>query len=208
MQSLLTLTTAAEDRSLLTLDELRQATGVATGSDTKLLTLGRAVAGAIVSHCNVRAIAAAPATLRSEVVSETFRPAAPVDGLILARRPVTAIASVTEDGVALTATDYELDAGAGILYRLSDDFRSWWSASKIVIAYTAGWSTVPDNLRNAAMKLAAVFWSEGVKADPSLKRERIDGVIEREWWVGPSDDPALPREVEDLLADYINPVVG
>ena len=58
------------------------------------------------------------------------------------------------------------------------------------------------------MKLAAVLWSEGVKVDPGLKRESIPGLIDREWWVSPGDDPLMSREIEELLRDYVNPAIG
>lgn len=208
MQSLIAVTTAASDLTLLTDADLRQATGVATGSDTQLAALGRRVAAAITSRCNVRTAGAQTPTLRLETITETFRLDCPVDVLLLARRPVVEIVSVTEDTVAVDSTDWETDEAAGLLRRLSSDYPAWWQACKIVVVYRAGWATVPDNLRNAAMKLAGVFWSEGQKVDPSLKRVSIPGVIDKEYWVGPSDDPALPREVEDLLGDYINTVVG
>jgi hypothetical protein len=208
MQSILTVTTAATDLTLLTMAELRKATGIASGSDDDLAAVGRRVAAAITSHCNVKTVGATPPTLRLETLTQTFRLQCPVESLILSRRPLIEIVSVTEDAVAVESTDYEMRAGIGILDRLCSDYPAWWSASKIIVVYRAGWATVPDNLRNAAMKLAAVFWSEGIKVDLSLKRESIPGVIDREWWVGPTDDPAIPREVQDLLADYINPAIG
>lgn len=207
MRSILTVTTAASDLTLLTMAELRQATGIATGQDTQLAALGRGIAAAITSHCNVRAAGATPPTLRLETLTEVFRPECAVDQLILARRPLGMITSVVEDLVTVETTDYEMDASLGLLHRLSDDYRAWWSASKITVVYTAGWSTVPENLRSAAMKLATALYSETGR-DPSLKAIDIPGVISREYWVGPSDDPLINAEIEDLLGDYINPAIA
>lgn len=209
MQSILTVTTAATDIALLTEAELRQAIGSPSASTPDVLALGRRVAAALTSHCNVRAVGAATPTLRLETLTEVFRLGCPIEELVLARRPIVEIVSVTEDTLTVDSGDYEVsNAGAGFLRRLCSDYPAWWSACKITVVYRAGWQTVPDNLRSAAMKQAAAFWSEGAKVDQGLKRESIPGVIDREWWVGPSDDPAVAREVEDLLADYINPTIG
>lgn len=207
MRSVLTVTTAATDLALLTMAELRQATGIATGQDDKLNALGRGIAAAITSRCNVRAVGATPPTLRSETLTEMFRLDCPREQLIMARRPITSITSVVEDGATVATTDYEMDAASGLLRRLCSDYPAWWSASKITVVYVAGWSTVPENLRSAAMKLATALNSETGR-DPSLKAVDIPGVISREYWVGPSDDPLINREIEDLLAEYINPAMA
>lgn len=207
MRSLLTVTTETADLALLTMEELRAATDIKSGRDAELTALGKAVAAAITSHCNVRADGAVPPTLRRESLSETFRLVGTCEGLRLARRPVAAIVSVTEDDVALDACDYELDAALGMLRRLEGDYPAAWCAAKLVVAYSAGWDTVPDNLRMAAKKLATVLWSEG--GQPSnLKRVEIPGLGTREYWVGPTDDPLIPAEIADLLGDYINPAMA
>ena len=200
-----TVTTAASDLNLLTEAELRAAVNRPTGDADKITTLGNRVSSAIVRACRVPASGATPATLRSEVLSETFRLKSSQDKLILSRKPVTAVATVVEDGTTLTVTtDYETDSAAGVLIRLSDDNEICWPGVKIVVAYTAGWGTVPDDLKLAAVKLAGVLWSEGDRIDPNLKAIDIPGVMSREYWVAPSDDTLMPREVLDLLAPYIH----
>lgn len=208
---MLTVTTAATDLTLLTAAELREAVGLDAGDgsqDAALQRLGARVAATITRACGVAAAGAQAPTLRSETLSETFRLARARDCLVLSRRPVTAIASVTADGTALDADDYETEDGAGLLYRLSGDCRTDWCAAKVVVAYTAGWPVVPQDLALAASKLAAAVWAEGRRADPNLRSEEIPGVITQTWWVGPKDDPAIPGEVMDLLAPYINSVIG
>lgn len=207
MRSILTVTTEAASLLLLTDAELRRATGVASGQDEAHAALNKQIAAALTSRCNVRAYGAQPPTLRLETLSESFRLDCPSEQLILARRPIVEIVSVTEDGVAVSASDYEIDAAQGIVIRLCSDYPAWWSASKIVVAYRAGWETVPDNLRNAAMKLATVLWSEGGR-ESNLRSIDIPGVESREYWVGPSDDPLISSEIEDLLGDYINPAMA
>lgn len=207
MRPILTVTTPAEDRTLITEAEARQAINVSAGQDDKVLALRQGVSAAIVTHCAVWSAGAVPATLRYEVFSQQIRLDYPVEQIRLVRRPVASIESVIEDGVTLQTSDYELDASTGLLRRLCNDYPAWWSASKIVVAYSAGWAAVPDNLRTAAMKLATALWSEAGRAS-NLKREEIPDLIMREYWVGPSDDPLLNREIEDLLAEYKNPVMA
>jgi hypothetical protein len=67
--------------------------------------------------------------------------------------------------------------------------------------YIAGFDEAPDDLKLAASKLAAALYSETAR-DPNLKRVDIPDVEEREYWVGPSDDPLLSAEISDLLAPY------
>jgi hypothetical protein len=206
--SILTVTAPASDLNLLTLPEIRAAVRVATGQDADLETLRKQVAASITRACKIASAGATPPTLRKETLSETFRLKSRQDSLVLARRPIVSVSSVTEDGTAVDADDYELDAAAGLLYRLSGDVRTCWPCGKIVVAYAAGWETVPEDLKLAASKLAAVLWSEGERVDPNLKRDRVDGVGEKEYWVSPSDDPLIPSEVMDLLTPYLNHWVG
>jgi hypothetical protein len=140
-----------------------------------------------------------PPTLLRETCTEIFR----WDGcgpLKLARRPVTSIDSVTIDGDVVDAVDYEVNVRD--LYALSDDAVSEWSSGKITVVYVAGYATAPGDLKMAATKLVTASNAESGR-DPSLKRVDIPGVIEEEYWVAPSGDPLLSREVSDLLSPYV-----
>lgn len=202
MHSTFTVTSAASDTSLLTIEELRAAAGV-TGSaeDARLQTLGRQVSLSIAAQCGVAADGINPATLLSETCSEVFRLRDKSASIRLSRRPVTTIASVVENDETLAADGYELDKASGLLRRLCDDSPSNWPCGKITIAYTAGHATAPADLKLAASKLVTALYAETAR-DPSLKRERVDGVSELEYWVAPSDDPLLSQEIRDLIAPY------
>lgn len=201
---MLTVTTPAEDRSLLTIAELRAACGVSDASkDAALATIGARVSAAIARLCRVSEDAPNPVTLRSEVLTEVFRLKRGVEELILSRRPVTAIASVVADDVALDEDEYEVEAATGLLFFLVDDYRTMWTATKITVAYTAGWSTVPDDLKAAAAKLAADMYQTGTR-DPNLKRVDVEGIGTKEYWVPPASDPLASQEVMELLSPYMN----
>jgi hypothetical protein len=183
-------------------EELRAAVGVTDSSqDAALTTLGLRLSASIAKQCGVASDGVHPSTLLSETCSEVFRPTRHQQDLILARRPVSEITSVSENGTVLDAADYEIRRGSGILTRLSGDRFSCFPCGKITVVYEAGFDEAPDDLKLAASKLAAALYSETAR-DPNLKRIDIPGVEEKEFWVAPSDDPLLSSEVQDLLAPF------
>jgi hypothetical protein len=205
MRSLLTVTNAASELYLLTEAEAREACGIASGQDAKILDFRKRSAAIITSACNVRAAGAQPPTLLLETLTETFRLTETAEGLILARRPIVEVVSVVEDAVTLDGTDYQTDAAAGSLMRLCSDYPAWWAPCKIVVSYRAGWATVPEPLKLAAMKMVTLLKAESAR-DPNLKEVEIPGVSRKVYWVSPNDDPLVSAEIDDLLKDYRNPV--
>lgn len=205
---MLTIVTAASDRSLLTTAQMRAAVGLDTSDasqDAALARFGVMIADAISRDCCVAAAPATPATLRQEAVSEVFRPFRARFGLLLSRRPATSVSSVVSDGVTLDADEYELDATRNVLIALSDDAEIKWTGKKITVGYVAGYATVPDALVLAASKLLRLLWAEdgpGARSDPNLKSVEIDGVGRREWWVGGASDPLMSAEIQDLLFPF------
>jgi len=204
---MLAVTTPAADRNLLTMAQIRRAVGVTDASqDGALADLNRQVAAAF-SRRFLTAAGATPPTFRLETLTETLRDVV-ASHLWLSRAPVVSITSVVVDGTTKDATDYEVDGRR--LYRLSSDARVWWSAAKIVVVYSAGWDVVPEEIELAASKLAQLLWSESAaqgRADPNLKRVRVDGVGEREWWVGSADDPLMSKEVQELMSPFREMVI-
>lgn len=202
MNSLFSVTTPAADTSLLTIAELRAAAGVTgSGQDAALTTLGARVSASIARACGVASDGVNPPTLLRETCSEIYRPTASRDKIVLSRRPVTSITSVAENSETLSASAYEVNPPSGIMTRLSSDYPTSWPSGKITVTYIAGFATVPDDLKLAASKLTTALFSETAR-DPNLKREDIPGVLEREYWVAPTDDPLLSSEIIDLLAPY------
>lgn len=201
---MLTITTAATDTKLLTIAELRAAAGVSgAGEDDALEAIGARVASTIARLCLVGDVPPTPPTLREETLTQVFRRYEGDEALTLARRPATSITSVVVDDLTLETTDYELDIASGLLYRLCDDYRTLWTGSKATIVFVAGWSIVPHDLKLAASKMVADIYATASR-DPNLKRTRIEGVGEREYWVSPSSDPLASQEVMELLIPYVN----
>jgi hypothetical protein len=217
---MLVISSPNTDRSLLTTAERRAAAGVADGSrDPELALLGAYVDAAITKACRVATAGATPPTLRLESVSETQRidrhhqlraphhssHPAPI---ILARTPVVSVVSVTENDTLLDATDYEAETAAGLLYRLSGSCRVSWCYGTVVAAYSAGYETVPDDLKYAAVKFVQAELQRAGR-DPLLTLKRIEGVSEYRWFADPTKDSVVPPEVMDLLerGGFVNEMV-
>lgn len=207
---MLSIVTPAADPNLLTASEMRLAVGLQDfdfSKDAQLSVLNGRVSRAIASHCRISMSGTAIPTLREETLSQTVRMGRGYSNILLSRRPIVSIASVVEDGVTLDASSYEIDHSAGILRRLEDDRLSSWACGKIVVVYVAGWAVVPDDIRAAASKLASEMYVAGTR-DPNLKRIKVDGVDEREYWVSPSSDQLISKEVEALLSTHTNIWLG
>ncbi|CAB4196103.1 hypothetical protein UFOVP1299_55 [uncultured Caudovirales phage] len=214
--STLIVTVPATNYSLLTVGEMRSAVGAVDGSlDSELNELSSQVNEALADVCNMRRAGISPLTLRQETYTELFRAsperqtdagnaggmtppnyAAMSPNLILSRRPVSSIASVTEGDTLLAATDYELDSAAGIIRRLSGDSMSHWCSSKISVVYVAGWLTVPGALKRAAQQLLNAYYSDS-KRNPLVLREKVEGLGET--WYSPGSGGDIPPDVMEML---------
>ena len=195
----LTIPTPNTDRSLLTLAERRAAAGLAAGDNSRdaiLNPLAGYVDAMITKACRVAASGVIPPTLRLETVVETFEFKSCQNGLFLGRKPVVEVTAVTEAGSALTSDEWDLDGQA--LYRASGDARTYWGMGDISVTYSAGYATVPDDLKYAAIKFMQAELSQGSR-DPLLKRKKIEGVSEYEYWVDPTKDSVVPADVMDIL---------
>lgn len=209
--SLLTVTTAATSRQLLSIAEMRAAAGVTgSGQDATLLALGLRVADAIAAECNIPVGSGAPPTLNRETLTETYRRIS-ADELVLSRRHDVLITSILADTVELIAADYEVDPETGLLWRLCDDHQIRWCASKLTVVYAAGFEEVPGDLKMAAMDFFRLSWIEGQR-DPALKSHEVDipGVKKevKTWWVGSvpgqSNEGAVPDVVSGQLKRFRN----
>lgn len=151
-----------------------------------------------------------------ETARETIRLSAPMDALSLARWPVVSVVSVIEGGKTLAPTDYETDADAGFVYRLTgSDQRRDWPTTKIVVEYAAGYvlpgdpaRTLPEDIERAVILLVRSQWFARDR-DPLVKAEEVSDVGRSEYWIGsPASGSTLPADVEALLAPYRQPALG
>jgi hypothetical protein len=138
MNSILTVTTPASSYDLTALATVKTELGIADNTENDKLRTWITQASIIAASYCRRVFA-------RETLTETFRPARNCSShgefLILQRRPIASITSVTVDDVAVDAAEYETDANPGLLYRLdSSGYRScWYSAKSIIVVYLAGY---------------------------------------------------------------------
>jgi len=208
MTPIFSVTTPVSSNAILTTTEAKTALGITDSSrDTDLTRLISRISSAIFRACKPRSDGTNPPTLLSEALSDTFRLTCPVDGaLLLSRRRVSAVGTVTENGTALEETDYETDPASGMIYRLSSDGRTCWPSGNITIAYTAGFTTIPDDLKLAAEVWLRALWRDAYETpttinDPLIKVEDIPDVRRIERWVNPTVETLLPAEVMSILTD-------
>lgn len=98
--------------------------------------------------------------------------------ILLPEQPVTAVASIVEDGTTLTVgTEYRWTA-SGLLVRVGRDWASGWQ--DVVVTYTHGYSTIPDDLKGVCVRAAARSYQAGLRASasggiPGIQAEQADG---------------------------------
>lgn len=210
MKTALSLITQAPDRGLLSIEDLRAAAGVSgNGEDPRLQKVGIAVADTISRWCGIAQAGIAAPTIRRETLEQTFWPDRQVERLILARRFVGTL-SVTENGTALAAEEFSLDAPSGLLLRLRGGEPCEWACGPIKVTYQAGFEDVPTDLVQVASEMVAR--RTGTARDPMLKRRRVDvpGVeeVEEEFWVDANAAVDITPDMADVLAAYRTPVFG
>lgn len=191
---MLTVISPADSYDLTTLDAVKRELHISdNASDANLSTWITQASKAIVSSLNH--------TLAFETVRETFRLASRDSMLLLGRYPVSAINSVVENDVTLSATDYELYPNAGLLARLTDDAPSTWPQGKIVIEYGAGFelpSGLPSDIKRACILMVKQYW-HGAGRDPFVRTTDVPGVLSTTYGTEGS------AEIEDLLMPYRKP---
>ncbi|GLK86682.1 hypothetical protein [Ancylobacter defluvii] len=204
---MIAISTPAADRGLLTIEQLREAAGVPqsdTSQDTKLEKLGLQVADLICRECGIAGDGIRPPTLRKETVVETFRLNHCRPMLVLSRRFVPNVIAVVLRGEALESSDHEVDAEGGILKRIMAGMEISWPMGTVAVTYEAGFDEVPTDLALAAMSAVREQLSS-TDRDPLLKRERVEGVSELEYWVGgfgTSTGSAFSSTVQAMLDPY------
>lgn len=207
----------ATSQALISLATVKRDIGIASGDTTNDDILGD-----LISRVSVQIAQYCNRPLVSETVEDTFladRDPYPyqtpggVNGLSLARWPVTSVMSVVENSTALVAdTDFVIDPASGIVWRIaSNGFRVSWPSFNVVVRYVGGLASnaIPFDIQDAAIRLIKGRWYARLR-DPLLKSEDIPGVRSAQYWVdtGASATGAMPPDVVDLLDNYRTPVVG
>ncbi len=197
---MLTVDTAADSLALVTVEEAKAELRIAADDDSqndRLAALIQDASAIITGWCNRD-------TFISEELTQTERLTEAEECLILARELNVEITAITEDGTGLADADWERDGA--LLYRLdSNDRRVRWSACKVEIEYTAGFTAgadVPRILRRAALDaLTALYGSQG--RDVTIRSEQTEGVGEVQYFDGRrADIPPIPADRLAALERY------
>jgi hypothetical protein len=208
VRSIVTVTVPATSTMLCTVADLKtELGGIETDDNSRFFRLIRAASQKVVAYLH--------RPLALETVSEAFRREhgdRRADCLNLSRYPIIVVTSVTEDGVALTTADYEVDPARGQLFRLSNDCRTCWTAAKIVVVYQAGYklpgvsdATLPADIEEAALRLASQSYTSPEQA-PGLRSIIVPGVVEKQFWdqsASGEDGDELPPDIRALLDPYL-----
>jgi hypothetical protein len=214
MRNLFTVTTANSD-PLLTTAEARAAVGITdTSRDADLTRLVARISAAIYRASKVRTDGVHAPTLLSESVTETFRSTTfetcGLKSLLLSRRRISDIETITEGTTELVDADFEYDAASGELFRLGSSDVTVWPSGLITVEYIAGLIAPSDDLKLAAETWLRALWRDAYQTpatilDPFEKVVEIPGVIRRERWISAmtvnADMSLMPAEVESILYD-------
>lgn len=222
MQSLLTVMTFADSYDLTVLETAKKELKIEDSSkDNDVAFLIHQVSSAISTICD--------RTFAKETVQEVFRLNSGIgfsfsswhgggsgvetlrENLILRRRPISVINSVTEDEGVVDPSQYECDTGTGLLYRLSDqDFRMGWRSNKITVNYDAGYlllDDLPYDIEKACLLWMKNLYAQGLRSDLGVKVEDVPDLLRTEYF-DPNRLKALPPpEVMTLLNPYIETAI-
>ncbi len=123
--------------------------------------------------------------------------------LVLRERPVSTVADLRDDigrdfddADAIDADDYTIHDTEGIIRLLTGVFQD--GSRNVRVRYTAGYATIPTDLAQACMILAASWFNIGRQGGDGLKSESLG-----DYSVAYAHS-SIPEEVRRLLAPYRN----
>lgn len=122
--------------------------------------------------------------------------------VVLQRRPVTEVSGLWDDLARdfddeslVDSDDYVLDSESGIIHLLwgaafSDGVRN------VKVSYSAGYSSVPDDVAHACVMLVAAWFHRGREGADGLGSRAVEGVSQQ------FDPKSPPEPVREILAAY------
>lgn len=132
--------------------------------------------------------------------------------LVTRQRPIAVdvgvpVVVVTENGVVLTPSQWEVDEQMGRIYRLDGGGVAGWGGSPIMVDYDAGYDIIPQDIQAAALKAVTSRYSSRGR-DPMLRSQTIPDVVAESYWAsadssGVVSSAALPGEVLAVLDAYV-----
>lgn len=219
-----TVTQAATTYDLVTLAVVADDLGITDNTLNRFLQRSISMASAaIAKYCNNKfAVESLTDTIFLDQDPYPYQTPGGAKPLLLSRWPVISITSVNQvlsinqattppSNVTQTLVadqDYTSDNDRGSVIRLNafTGVQVAWEALPTIVAYSAGYATIPLDVQDAVIRLVRGRWLARGR-DPYLKSENIPGVADRSWWI-PTVDGLLPPDIEELVAPYRVPVIG
>ncbi len=125
--------------------------------------------------------------------------------LILPERPVTAVSSVTIDGIVIpqspSASVYGFVFDHKSVMLCGRRFSRGWQ--NITISYQAGFATLPNDLSDAVIELVKLQYFS-LDRDPDLKGDNVTGVYSAQYGAS-SSASGMPEKIAADLKRYIVP---
>ena len=194
------------DYALTTLLDVKESLGIAAGNTAKDNLLKRKINQAtemIEGYCGL--------AYNHHFVSDTFT-TEEFDGsggnqLILRMRPVTTLSSFQYRTTTVNESDWDdveselyfLDSAAGVIDLL---FTQTNNFNRYRVTYTAGYTTIPSDLSEACVTLAA-YLAENSSSGTSVKRKQ-EGRREIEYFPSRTGESLIEQlSLDDTLARYI-----
>lgn len=167
---MLSIITPAASNDLTTIAKVKTELGITgTAEDARLTALVVEASAVIAAWCGRTGFG-------RETLRQTERLTGACEAIRLDRDLAPAVTSVTVDGEALLAAEYELDGS--LLYRLSDTYRIAWVYGVVVVDYQAGWtlpSGAPADIDRAAQDMVVGLYRAAGR-DPSVRQEMVEGI--------------------------------
>ncbi len=200
MQSIVTVTDAASSYDLTTLANAKAELGITDSASD--VALRRYISSASVAAANYCDRVFVVETVSEQFIPPQCYPYYSGEILQLARFPIIAVTSVTEDDTVLVEdTDFSVDYKTGRLVRLASDgvSISVWPIVSITVVYSAGYTTTPADLEDAVIRMVTQRYSAKGR-DSSLRSEEIPGVRSATYWIATGAEAGnITPDVADVL---------
>lgn len=145
-------------------------------------------------------------TVREIIDYDSCSRAADDGWIVLQRKPIVEMVSVTEgtDAALVLDTDFYIDAENGMICRGTIGSRRYWRFGKLTIEYTGGYEllgAVPWSYERACLIVLRSLWfSRG--RDPSVRSIDIPDVGSRTYASGDQTALGIPLEAQQLLQPH------
>jgi hypothetical protein len=160
---------------LTTYADVKEYMGLANDTDQALITRLISAASDFIKQWLNRGIESQPYT---DTLNGTGK-----DRLMLGNYPITAVASVSVDGVNISPAANS--QGSGYLFDQYSAYLTGYSFTRgyqnVVIAYTAGYTTVPPGIAQACLDLVALKYKERDRIGLQSKIMAGDTVTYKTW---------------------------